>query len=794
MVALARTRGAWPSMRHLALEATRGRADKAHAVGEWVQRRIHYTRERGEQLEAPEYTLRMQAADCDGHAILVAALLDSIGVPWRLAYWTRPGEAHVNTQARTGEGWINLETTEPRPMGWTPGAAWHYHTRDKAEDGAMLRLASKPGNKWWRTLNDAPPSRKLPDEWWRTLNDAPPSRKLPDGGHKLPGAERWWQFAQGDEQPGGVYCYNPGTGQFRDTPDGICGCGEVVTKGQVKPRPAQVEAAAAARPRSRWAARRTATRTRTRSPATPATWPGAPSASPAPPRPRSGSTRRSSPWASGPAIWPRGGRRVSLGAPRVASANGYAADIEAALAERGPTQYPCQRSGNYIECDESVRHGSNAPDWLVDLAFEDARVVTDTIGAMPVIGWAWNKLMDWMDAAGADNRRRRLEVMNQRARYYAEHALSRVFYLKIEDAVRALGYGPLLDFLGSREWLNWEARRPPMVRGDGYSGPPPTPAEVRAQIARRVGFVSKTYTSEVDRWTKGPQGIAFVEEEGPPSERRLIGGQGWDALIRFMAGTNRRGGTDGTGNSGAWNLSTLADQIPPALLLDSRFEVCDPYSTDEEEFRCRHGLAFSIVAIAALAGNGGLPPHPERGMLALEQAYAFELRHLRNRGLMPRERVRFVVNQSNVTPRPCPSTPAAVAAFSFRENGAPYSRSTWCSLTDSRMRDLAIASGVKVANPVSGRYQVACVTPPPAVVALFEAQTGTRFGRDSWCGMTVSEWAAWLARAGIAADPYTGQPMPGQDPNAGAEKSKAPMYAGIAAAGLLGVFMLTRTK
>ena len=246
MVALARTRGAWPSMRHLALEATRGRADKAHAVGEWVQRRIHYTRERGEQLEAPEYTLRMQAADCDGHAILVAALLDSIGVPWRLAYWTRPGEAHVNTQARTGEGWINLETTEPRPMGWTPGAAWHYHTRDKAEDGAMLRLASKPGNKWWRTLNDAPPSRKLPDEWWRTLNDAPPSRKLPDGGHKLPGAERWWQFAQGDEQPGGVYCYNPGTGQFRDTPDGICGCGEVVTKGQVKPRPAQVEAAAAA--------------------------------------------------------------------------------------------------------------------------------------------------------------------------------------------------------------------------------------------------------------------------------------------------------------------------------------------------------------------------------------------------------------------------------------------------------------------------------------------------------------------------------------------------------------------
>ena len=61
-----------------------------------------------------------------------------------------------------------------------------------------------------------------------------------------PGAEKWWQFSQPEQSPGGVYCYNPANGQFRDTPDGICGCGELVTKGTIKPRPEQIEQAARA--------------------------------------------------------------------------------------------------------------------------------------------------------------------------------------------------------------------------------------------------------------------------------------------------------------------------------------------------------------------------------------------------------------------------------------------------------------------------------------------------------------------------------------------------------------------
>jgi hypothetical protein len=218
-------------MRHVALEASRGRRDKAHAIGEWVQSRIHYAREAGEQLEAPEYTLRMQAADCDGHAMLVAALLESIAVPWRFVYWTKAGEAHINTQARTGEGWINLETTEARPMGWAPGSSWRSYTIEAKAERMPF------GKKQQQVIRNPGAAKVI-----RNPGAAKVIRN-PGAAKQLPGAEKWWQFAQPGTEPGGVYCYNPSTGQFTDTPDGVCGCGELVTRGTIKPRPAEIEAA-----------------------------------------------------------------------------------------------------------------------------------------------------------------------------------------------------------------------------------------------------------------------------------------------------------------------------------------------------------------------------------------------------------------------------------------------------------------------------------------------------------------------------------------------------------------------
>ncbi len=489
------------------------------------------------------------------------------------------------------------------------------------------------------------------------------------------------------------------------------------------------------------------------------------------------------------------------------SANSYAADIEAALSERGPTEWPCRRSGNYIECDDSVKYGSDAPDFLVDLAFADAKVKTDAIGLIPGVGWVWNQLMDWVWSKGEASRKRRLREMNRRARSYAQSAMQRVFYLKIEDAVRALGYGPLLDFLGSREWLEWDAdiRRPRYVRSDGFGRPPPTPSEKRAQLRETQRAFGG---DQIERWTHGPQGIAFVESEGPPSARRLIGGEGWAALTRFMAGTNRRGGTDRDQKTGAWDLTELEAAIPPALLIDRRFAVCDPHSTEDEEYRCRFRLAWSIVAIAALMGRRGMPPHLERGMVSLENAYAAELRYLRQRGVMPRERVRFVVNVSNQVQRPCPAEPAAVAAYYFQQHGSEQSRRQWCTQTNSQMRDQAIAAGVEVSNRIDGKYGPKCGTIPAAVAALFAQRGNGVLGRDTWCTMSFATRAAWLAQAGIIADPFTGQPLrPAQGYSAGAagpggadapdpnaKKSNTPLLVGGAAAALLGAWFITRKK
>ena len=131
MVRLAREYGADPRLRTLALRVlvAAGAADShrpdrvAPALAEWVRAHIGYVREAGEQLETPYYTLREGAADCDGHAILLAALLTSVGAGWHFISWGRDFEhfEHVTTAATLGGGRIlNLDTTERFPFGWSP--------------------------------------------------------------------------------------------------------------------------------------------------------------------------------------------------------------------------------------------------------------------------------------------------------------------------------------------------------------------------------------------------------------------------------------------------------------------------------------------------------------------------------------------------------------------------------------------------------------------------------------------------------------------------------------------------
>jgi hypothetical protein len=51
------------------------------AIAEWVQARIYYVNELPETFQTPFRTVELGAGDCDDHAVLLAALLESIGIP-----------------------------------------------------------------------------------------------------------------------------------------------------------------------------------------------------------------------------------------------------------------------------------------------------------------------------------------------------------------------------------------------------------------------------------------------------------------------------------------------------------------------------------------------------------------------------------------------------------------------------------------------------------------------------------------------------------------------------------------
>lgn len=92
---------------------------------EWVRDRIRYTMDSNavERLQTPDYTLRVRQGDCDDKSILLAALLESIGIPARfVAVGFAPDQfEHVYVEAAPGfDEWIALDSTERVPAGWAP--------------------------------------------------------------------------------------------------------------------------------------------------------------------------------------------------------------------------------------------------------------------------------------------------------------------------------------------------------------------------------------------------------------------------------------------------------------------------------------------------------------------------------------------------------------------------------------------------------------------------------------------------------------------------------------------------
>lgn len=70
----------------------------------WVQERIYYVNEPGERLQDPFYTLQVRYGDCDDMAILLAAFLESLRIPWRFVLSGRVGKGKNTKTVRWMEG------------------------------------------------------------------------------------------------------------------------------------------------------------------------------------------------------------------------------------------------------------------------------------------------------------------------------------------------------------------------------------------------------------------------------------------------------------------------------------------------------------------------------------------------------------------------------------------------------------------------------------------------------------------------------------------------------------------
>jgi transglutaminase-like putative cysteine protease len=95
-----------------------------NALFEFVRDSIRYVMDTNgvERIQSPAYTLRERQGDCDDQSILLAALLEGIGIPARFTAVGFSPDAfeHVYVQARPEGEWIGLDPTERVAAGWEP--------------------------------------------------------------------------------------------------------------------------------------------------------------------------------------------------------------------------------------------------------------------------------------------------------------------------------------------------------------------------------------------------------------------------------------------------------------------------------------------------------------------------------------------------------------------------------------------------------------------------------------------------------------------------------------------------
>lgn len=108
-------------MRHVLMPAgvrTRAVEPRARAIHRWVQQRVWFSPEAGEQIESPARTIAWRFADCDGVTALLGALFEAATIRWRpmllghdMGDRVRP--FHIWPQVFIGARWVDVEACEP---------------------------------------------------------------------------------------------------------------------------------------------------------------------------------------------------------------------------------------------------------------------------------------------------------------------------------------------------------------------------------------------------------------------------------------------------------------------------------------------------------------------------------------------------------------------------------------------------------------------------------------------------------------------------------------------------------
>jgi transglutaminase-like putative cysteine protease len=115
----------------LSIIGNAGYVDQARRLQQWVQQNIRYIHDPPsvELVQTPQYTLQQRAGDCDDQAVLLAAMLDSIGHPAQFVAVGLSGQplSHVMVQTLIGTQWAGVETIIPKPLGWMPSPVTSHY-------------------------------------------------------------------------------------------------------------------------------------------------------------------------------------------------------------------------------------------------------------------------------------------------------------------------------------------------------------------------------------------------------------------------------------------------------------------------------------------------------------------------------------------------------------------------------------------------------------------------------------------------------------------------------------------